>query len=70
MRTLNELETTLNQVDDKLDKAKTEITAEIAKLREQLGNVTLPAGAEAALTRLEAAAQALDDIIPDAPAES
>ena len=69
MRTLNELESALAGIGDKLDKAKTEITKEIAALREQLGNVALPPSAEAALARLETAAQALDDVIPDAPAE-
>lgn len=69
MRTLNELESALGGIEGKLDKAKTEIVGEITKLREALANTTLPAGAEAALARLETAAQALDDIVPDAPAE-
>lgn len=50
------IETTLNKVKD-----------EVENLRDQLGDVELPAEAEAALGRLEALSKTIDDINPDAP---
>jgi DNA anti-recombination protein RmuC len=67
MSQLDQLETRLSAIGETLTKATGEITTEIAALREALANVDLPASALAALEQLEAKAQALDDIIPDAP---
>lgn len=58
----------VNAVSDQLDKAKIEITTQIQALRDALTDVQVPPEAEAALTRLEGLAQALDDFNPDAPA--
>ena len=66
MININELAEKQDAVSDKLSKAFGEITNEIATLRSTAGQ--LPANAEASLSRLEAMAQALDDIVPDAPA--
>lgn len=65
---LSELAAALGGIDNRLTKAQTEITTEIQNLRDALSNVELPAEAAAALTALEAKAQALDDVVPDAPA--
>jgi hypothetical protein len=54
----------LTAIEAKIDEASTEITAELAKLREQLGNV-ITAEAEATLTRLETKSAAIADIIPN-----
>lgn len=62
MATLNER---LEAIEKNLDEAGTEIVAEIAKLREQLG--TVPPEAEATLARLETKGKGLADIIPNAP---
>jgi hypothetical protein len=67
MTQLNELAATLITVDNQLTKAKGEILAKIDALIAALGDVALPAEAEAALTALAAQAQVLDDIVPDAP---
>lgn len=56
----------LAAIETRLDEASTEITAELAKLREQLGNVITPE-AEATLARLETKSGALADIIPNTP---
>lgn len=65
MTKVTELATKIDAVSDKLGKASGEILSEIATLRSAAGE--LPADAEASLARLESMAQALDDIIPDAP---
>ena len=62
---LAELATALGAVNDKLEKAKTEILAKIAELQDALANVEVPADAQAALDTLVAKAQALDDIVPE-----
>lgn len=68
------LEATLTEVAAKTTKALGEIrtkvdalNAAIDDLSAQLQNADLPAGAEAKLTELQGLAQALDDIVPDAP---
>ena len=66
MTDVNELAAKIDAVSDKLGKASGEIVNEIATLRAAAGQ--LPADAEASLARLESMAQALDDIVPDAPA--
>lgn len=65
---LNEVATILNAIDEKLTKAKGEIVAEIAGLKDALTNVELPAEAAEKLAALEASAQGLDDIVPDVTA--
>lgn len=67
MSKLNELAVKLTAVNDRLLKAHQEIIDRIAELSEALGNVDLPEEAETALAALETAAQALDDLNPDAP---
>lgn len=67
MSALKDLNARLANVETALAKASTEITGELARLREQLANTELPADAAETLTRIETAARALDDIIPDAP---
>jgi len=47
-----------------LDKAKTEVVNEIAALEAQIA-----AGETPDLTALKAAAQGLDDVVPDAPVD-
>ena len=64
---LAELAAALTAIDTKLTKAQEEIIAEIQKLRDALNDVDLPAEATAALDALSAKAQALDDVVPDAP---
>jgi chromosome segregation ATPase len=56
----------LAAIEGSIDEAGGEITLELAKLREQLGNVITPE-AEATIARLETKAKALADIIPNAP---
>lgn len=68
MSSLNQLNERLVALEGQITKAAGEITTEIANLREQLGNVQIPADAVATLERLSTAAQSLDDIVPDAPA--
>jgi predicted negative regulator of RcsB-dependent stress response len=55
----------LGSIETSLDEASTELTNELAKLREQLGNVITPE-AEAIIARLEAKSKALADVIPNA----
>lgn len=52
-------------IETALDEASTELTGELAKLREQLGNVITPE-AEAIIARLESKSKALADVIPNA----
>jgi len=66
MTNVTELAAKIDAVSDKLGKASSEILNEIATLRASAGQ--LPEDAEASLARLEAMTQALDDIVPDAPA--
>lgn len=55
-------------VKDQLAKAQAEILAKIADLEAQLADAgKLDAADEAALADLKAAAQGLDDVVPDAP---
>lgn len=61
---LSQLNATLTEVGDKLDK----VAAEVQALKDALADVDLPAEAQASLDRLVAAAQALDDLNPDATA--
>lgn len=57
-----------DQIEADLTEGLGEVTTEITLLREQLSNAgQLPAEAEATLTRIEAKAGALKDIIPNAP---
>ena len=58
------LQERLSAIEASLDEASTELTTELAKLREQLGNVITPE-ADAIITRLEAKSKALADIIPN-----
>ena len=68
MATQEEQTAKLNAIGDKLDKAKKEIVDAIQALKDAQANAgnTTPAE-DAATARLEAAAQAFDDINPDAP---
>jgi len=52
-------------IESALDEASLEIAGELAKLREQLGNVLTPE-AEATIARLESKGKALADVIPNA----
>jgi ABC-type transporter Mla subunit MlaD len=54
----------LAAVESAIDEGSSELVAEIAKLREQIGAGITPE-AEATLVRLEAKATALKDIIPN-----
>lgn len=67
MTTVNEVAATLVTLSNELAKARVEIVAKIDELTAALANVTLPPEAEQALADLAAQAQALDDIVPDAP---
>lgn len=67
MTQVNELAAKLEQVNVQLGKAKEEIINQVNALQDALANVELPADAEAALNNLMGAAQALDDLNPDAP---
>lgn len=64
---LSELSTALTDVETKIEKAQAEIVKQIADLKAALADVEVPAEATAALEKLTASAQALDDITPDAP---
>lgn len=66
MSQLAQIEARIAAVNETLAKVAGEITNEITTLREALANVELPPAAAAALEQLEAQAQALDAIIPDA----
>jgi len=68
MTQVNELAAKLEQVNVQLGKAKEEIINQVNALQDALANVELPADAEVALNNLVGAAQALDDLNPDAPA--
>lgn len=52
-------------VETKLDKAKTEILAEIQTLKDQTADADLPEDASATIARLAEKAQGLDDVVPD-----
>lgn len=67
MMKVSEIQAQLDAVGAQLTKAKDEILAKIAALEAALGDADVPAEAEAALEALKAQAQALDDIVPDAP---
>ena len=55
-------------VSDQLAKAKTEIVTKISDLETQLANSgNLSPEDQAAIDAVKAAAQALDDVVPDAP---
>jgi chromosome segregation ATPase len=71
---LETIETGLTDVGSKLDEGLGEVVAEIAKLREQLNTVQLPAGAQARLdsitaktSALQTVAKTLADIVPNEP---
>ena len=78
--TLQDMSDNLNQLNERLlgvETALTKIAAEsaanvteLALLREQIANTTLPADALATLGRIEARAKAIDDLTPDAPAQT
>ena len=57
----------VNVIVAQLDKAKTEIVGKVADLQAQIDN-GVPAE-QLDLSALVAAAQALDDIVPDAPVD-
>lgn len=61
---MSESQDAVDAVVAQLVKAQAEIVAEIANLEAQIG-----AGEAPDLTALKAAAQALDDVVPDAPVE-
>ena len=65
MSKLSELKALLAAIDEKLDKARIEITTKIDELQNALVDVEIPADAQAALDELATAAQALDDVVPD-----
>jgi ABC-type transporter Mla subunit MlaD len=60
-----ELAAHLTAVDDQLDKATAEILAAIQALKDALANVQTTPEVDAAVARLDTAAQTLDDINPD-----
>jgi hypothetical protein len=62
---LSQLATALQSVDGKLTEASTEIIALIQTLRDQLGDVEIPADAEATLTAITTKATALADVVPN-----
>lgn len=64
---LSELAAALTTVGDQVTKAKDEIVAKITALEASLSDVEIPAEAQTNLDALKALAQALDDIVPDAP---
>lgn len=68
MATQAELQASLDAVADQLAKASAEITAEIKTLTDEIaaGGVTTP-GVDASVARLQALAQALDDMNSDTP---
>ena len=68
MTQVNDLAAKIEAVNAQLEKAKNEIINHINALQDALANVELPADAEVALNNLMGAAQALDDLNPDAPA--
>lgn len=68
MSTMQELQTAMDAVGDQVAKAAAEIQAEIQTLQDEIaaGAVTTP-GVDSSLARLQALAQALDDLNPDTP---
>lgn len=64
---MSELGDALNTISTQLSKAKDEIVKRIVDLEAALANAPIPADAQAAIDALKAQAQALDDIVPDAP---
>jgi hypothetical protein len=69
---LETVETRLTDTGAKLDEGLSEVTAEIARLREQLNTVQLPAGAQARLdsittktAAIQTVAKTLAEIIPN-----
>ncbi len=67
MMKLSEAIALLTSVDAQMEKAKTEILQKIADLEASLADVELPPEAQAIVNDLRVKAQALDDIVPDAP---
>lgn len=67
MAKLSTLQATLDALGTQLEKATSEIQAEIKNLQDQLGDVEIPAGAQTSLDKLSSLAQALDDLNPDVP---
>ncbi len=68
MATMDELQASLDAVNDQLVKASGEIQAEIKTLQDELAAAgqTSP-GVDASVARLQAMAQALDDLNADVP---
>jgi hypothetical protein len=64
---LSELLQALTDLQTQIEKAKAEILAKIAALELALSDVDVPADAQVKIDELKAAAQALDDIVPDQP---
>ena len=62
---MSEVQDAIDAIATQLVKAKDEIVSQIAGLEMQIGSGVTPD-----LTALKAAAQALDDIVPDAPVET
>jgi hypothetical protein len=67
MAKISELKSVLDALGDKLTKATSEITTEIATLKAALGDAPIPGDAQASLDRLSTLTQALDDLNPDSP---
>jgi hypothetical protein len=67
MMRLNELTIALNALSAQLTKATGEILAKIEALEAALADAEIPDAAIALLDELKDKAQALDDIVPDAP---
>lgn len=67
MAKISELPGILDKLSTQLEKAQTEIVAEIATLKASLEDVDIPPAAEASITKLGTLAQTLDDINPDLP---
>mgnify|MGYP001766201502 CR=1 FL=1 len=66
---LSELAMQLSALAAQLDKAAGEIVAKIDDLETALADTEIPEEAATAIEELKAKAQALDDIVPDAPVE-
>lgn len=65
--TMSNTQAAVDAVVAQLGKAKAEIVAKIADVQDQLDSVERPEDVD--LSALTAAAQSLDDIVPDAPAD-
>lgn len=63
MAKVNELAAIIDGLNTKVEKVRVEVQA----LKDSLSNVDLPADAQAALDRLTASIQTVDDINPDQP---